>query len=90
MKGVKGISAKFMKQYYYSIALLKLLYTADLFMIPATKISKGTVRYINKLVRIHRQALIHITGAMNTTATDAMEAHANIPSFSILLKKKMF
>jgi hypothetical protein len=66
-----------------------MLYTADLFFIPASNRTKGTTGIINKLTQVHRQALISITGAMNTTATDVMEAHANIPPFRVLVKRKV-
>ena len=87
--GTKGISAKYMKRYCYTVALPKMLYAADIFLVPETENSRGTKNFITMLGRVHRQALLHITGAMKTTATDILEAHADIPQFSILLKKKL-
>ena len=80
-KGTNGISAKHMTVFYFTIALPKMLYTADLFLITGSKKTKGMVGFINKLARVHRQALLSITGAMNTTAMATLEAHANIPPF---------
>jgi hypothetical protein len=49
--GTKGISAKYMKQFYYTVALPKMLYAADLFLIPESSRTKGTIRYITKMAR---------------------------------------
>ena len=42
---------------------------------------------INKLASIQRQAAIMITGAMKTTATDILEAMANLLPFQLLVDK---
>ena len=88
-KGTKGISAKHMTVFYFTIALPKMLYAADLFLTTGSKKTKGTVGFINKLARVHRQALLSITGAMNTTATATLEAHTNIPPFRTIVKYKL-
>ena len=41
-KSTKGITAKHMWKYYLTVAVLKMLYAADTFLVPATKQSKGT------------------------------------------------
>ena len=88
-KGINGISAKHMTTFYFTTALPKMLYAADLFLIPGSKKTKGTAGYINKLARVHRQALLSITGAMNTTATVTLEAHANILPFRVIERQKI-
>jgi ribonuclease HI len=42
---------------------------------------------VNKLARIQRQAAIAITGAMHTTASDTLDAHANLHPFPLLVAK---
>ena len=63
MKPMKGVSAKHMRQFYISVAIPKMLYAADLFLIPGSEVRKGTKGFISKLVRIQRQVMLHITGA---------------------------
>ena len=65
-KSTKGITAKHMQKYYLTVAVPKMLYATDIFLVPATKRSKGTKGHINKLARIQRQAALSITGAMMT------------------------
>ena len=88
-KSVRGVSAKHMLKFYYTVALLKMLYAADVFLVPESNVTKGTAGFTRKLARIHRQALIATTGALNTTATDFMEMHAHVPTFKALLKDKL-
>ena len=45
----KGITAKHMQKYYLTVAVPKMLYAADIFLVPATKRSKGIKGHINKL-----------------------------------------
>ena len=51
-KLMKGVSAKHMRWFYISVAIPKMLYTADLFLIPGSEVGKGTKGFISKLVRI--------------------------------------
>ena len=62
-----------MWKYYLTVAVPKMVYAADTFLVPATKWSKGTKGHINKLARIQRQAALSIMGAMTTTANDVMK-----------------
>jgi len=67
-KPLSSISAKFMRHYYISVPVLRMLYMADLFLIPASGISKGTKGFVAKLWQVQRQASLHITGAMKTVS----------------------
>jgi len=66
-KPFKPMSAKFMRHFYTLVTIPKILYTADLFLIPETDRSKGMKGSIAKLAMIQRQACLHITGAMKMT-----------------------
>ena len=83
----KGVTAKHMTEFYLAVAVPRMLYAADLFLVPGTSQSKGTKGHINKLARIQRQAALAITGAMKTTATDTLDAHANLLPFPLLVSK---
>jgi hypothetical protein len=76
-----------MRTYYLTVAVLKLLYAADVFLIPATGRGKGTKGSINKLARIQRQVALDITGALRTTANDMLDTHANLLPFPVLVSK---
>ena len=84
----KGVSAKFMRQFYTSVAIPRMLYGVDVFMTPPSSEARGQTGIIAKLARVQRQAAIHITGAMRTTATDTLNAHADLMPFELLIDKK--
>ena len=86
-KPSKGATVKHMRQYYNAVAVPRMLYTADVFLIPGTEKNKGTKGYINKLARIQRQTALAITGAMKTTANDTLDTHTNVLSFHLLISK---
>jgi hypothetical protein len=83
----KGVTAKHMRTYYLTVAVPRMLYAADVFLIPATERRKGTKGSINKLARIQRQAALDITGALRSTANDTLDAHANLLPFPLLVSK---
>jgi hypothetical protein len=70
-----------------------MLYAADIFLTPKQNIGKrmhstGTKQAIlNKLAAIQRRAATMITGAMRTTARDALEVMANLLPFHLLVDK---
>ena len=43
--------------------------------------------HICRLARVQRQALLVMTGALRTTATDTMEAHADLLPFDLLVDR---
>lgn len=88
-KPTKGIAMKFMRRYYLTVAVPKMLYAADIFLTQETGESKGTIGKIKKLARIQREAAILITGAMRTTATDILDIHADLLPFPLIVEKHM-
>lgn len=46
---------------------------------------RGSTGIARKLLRVHRQMAIFISGALRTTATDVACLHANLPPFKILV-----
>ena len=65
-KLMKGVSAKYMRQFFISVAILKMLYAADLFLVQGLGVRKGTKGFISKLAKIQRQAMLHITRALRS------------------------
>jgi hypothetical protein len=87
-KTTKGISTKFMS-YYLAVAVLKMLYAADLFIIPPSCHQQGSKGIINKLARIQGQATLAATGAFSTTASNILNAHADLLPFPLLVSKQI-
>jgi len=56
---LSGVSTKYMRQFYISVTVLRMLYVADLFLIPSISVSKGTKSFIAKLAWVQRQASLH-------------------------------
>jgi hypothetical protein len=83
----RGVPAGHMRQYCLTVAVPKLLYAADIFLVPGTTRSKGIKGNINKLAQVQRQAALAITGEMRTTASDTLDAHANLLPFQLLVDK---
>ncbi|KAF8592204.1 hypothetical protein K439DRAFT_1325145, partial [Ramaria rubella] len=86
-KVTKGILAKYMRKYYLAVAVPKILYATDVFLVPETSQLKGTKGLILKLAQIQRMAALHIMGAMQTSPTDSVEAHSNLIPFKLLVHK---
>jgi len=57
-KLLKGVAAKYMSCFYISVAILKMLYAADLFLVPEIHKGKGTKGLVTKLTKIKRQATL--------------------------------
>ncbi|OAX32549.1 hypothetical protein K503DRAFT_659274, partial [Rhizopogon vinicolor AM-OR11-026] len=90
----KGIHGRLLKKLYEGVVVPKMLYAADIWC--STLISKGKGRkaggrgargFATKMARVQRMATTMITGGMRTTATDLLDAHANILPFQQLLRK---
>ncbi|KAI0310470.1 hypothetical protein OF83DRAFT_1036746, partial [Amylostereum chailletii] len=83
----QGISNKYGQQYYLAVAAPKMLYAADVFISPPAAGNGHSKGVIRKLSRIQRGASIHILGALRSTATTVLDAHANLLPFETLIDK---
>jgi len=87
VKPSKGISAKYMCQLYMSVVMPRMLYAADLFLIPESEGCKGTKGPIARLEKVQRQASLNITGAMKSAPKDVIDACADLLPFQLLVSK---
>ena len=90
MKSSFGIWSRLMRQLYHAVAIPQFTYAADVWYTPITRAAWGTrasglVGATKCLESVQRIAVTAITGALRTTATDVMEAHANIPLIELLM-----
>ncbi|KAJ3486122.1 hypothetical protein NLI96_g4454 [Meripilus lineatus] len=79
-----GMQPRYARQLYLAVAIPKMLYAAEIFCAPTIRIAQdGSIKrrpaqYVRKLSRIQRTATIQILGALRSTATDTLDAHANV------------
>jgi hypothetical protein len=84
----KGLSTRHMRHFYLAVAVPRMLYAADVFLIPPRKSKRGTKGIVAQLAHVQRRAALHTTGAMRTTPTDLLDAHADLLPFELLVDKK--
>ena len=87
-----GLAPAVLRRLYLTVAVPGMLYAADTFLTPVRKLAgkarrHGSVGHLRRLARVQRQALIAITEALRSTATDVMEAHANLLPFELLVDR---
>lgn len=85
-----GVHTLFMRQLYTTVAIPKIMYAVDVWFIPlqwkeGQQKTSGSVGLVHKLTSIQHIATLAITGAMHTTASDTLEAHADICPIELLL-----
>src|ERR1700679_509875 len=90
-----GTSARLMRQLYVSVALPKITYGIDIWYTPVTPPFKlighfrnsGSVGALRQLQKTQRIATLAITGALRTTPTDLLDAHAGILPLEFALQR---
>jgi len=87
-----GVSAKLMHQLYITVAIPKFTYGADIWFRPiytegTNREQRGSKGAAERLAKVQRIAMLSITGAMNSTATDTLNAHANLLPTDLLLQR---
>jgi ribonuclease HI len=84
-----------MRQLYVSVIMPKILYAADVWVTPLEKApnakrTTGSVATIKRLGSVQRIATLAITGALRSTATNVLEAHANILPMHLSIQRACF
>ncbi|KAF5383227.1 hypothetical protein D9615_004786 [Tricholomella constricta] len=87
-----GLKPEFMERLFTTVAVPKFAYAADIWYMPIRRKEghlrdSGSVGFARQLTKVHRMALIAVTGAMRSAPTDALELHANLPPVDLLLDK---
>ena len=70
-----------------AMAISKMLYAADLFLIPESVGHKETKGTISRLAKIQRQASLHIMGAMKSAPADVIDTCTDLLPFQLLVSK---
>jgi ribonuclease HI len=90
-----GVSNKLMRQLYIAVALPKITYGLSTWYTPphkpagATK-NTGSVAALKTLQKVQRLATLAITGALRSTPTDLLDAHAGVLPMELALSKVCF
>lgn len=90
-----GIPLKLMRQLYQSVVVPKVMYAASVWLQPTytgdhsskTRGSKGVAK---RILTIQRTAALAATGALKTTPTDALLAHADILPAPLLIQHTLY
>jgi ribonuclease HI/endonuclease/exonuclease/phosphatase family metal-dependent hydrolase len=84
----RGVSPLLIRQLYLAVAIPRIFYAADVCLVAETRKGRvGGAGLIARLSSIQRKAAIAITGAMRSTATDSLNAHANLFPIPVLIDK---
>ncbi|KZP13869.1 hypothetical protein FIBSPDRAFT_752700, partial [Athelia psychrophila] len=91
-QGKRGVPGRLAAQLFSGVVVPKMLYAAEIWCSPieastpgATR--KGSVGFAKKMAPIQRMAAIFVTGAMKSTSTVALDAHADFLPFELLVNR---
>ena len=83
-----------MRQLYQAVAIPSLMYAADIWFTPVQRDGLGrsssSAGVVCKLTTVQCMATMVVTGALFTTATDMMEAHANLLPVELMMNRICF
>ena len=89
-----SISSQQMQQLYQAVAILSFLYAVDVWFTPVQRDgsgrSSGSAGVARKLTTVQCMAMTAVTGALHTTTTDVMEAHANLLPIELMMNRICF
>jgi hypothetical protein len=91
-KPTGGMSFHNMRHLYLSIAIPKMLYAADVWFTPIRKSQSGkkatgSVGFATKMAKVQRVAALSITGALRSTPSDLLDAHADLMPIRLAVEK---
>ncbi|KAJ3518307.1 hypothetical protein NMY22_g13741 [Coprinellus aureogranulatus] len=89
-----GINVKLMRHLYRAVGIPKMTYAAEIWYDPPRKPEGktrriGSVSALARLKKVQRIAAIAITGALKSTAGDALDVHANLLPIENLLHQQL-
>ena len=85
-----GITPKYARKLYASVALPRTLYASDIWCIPTEQeelTSKGNAKVTKKFITMQRAGALAITGGLRTSPTDALDAFAFILPAPLTISK---
>ena len=87
-----GITPKYARRLYISVALPRILYAADIWCVAIhskrMRTSKiGPVKVLDRVAMIQRVGALAITGGLRTSAMDALNMHAHLLPLAPLVRK---
>jgi len=88
----KGMRGEFARRMYYAVVAPSMLYAADVWCTEGMEKGgvgkgRGTVGMVTKLERVQRAAALQATGALRTTPSDLLFAHADMPPMAHQITK---
>jgi hypothetical protein len=84
----RGVPPFLIRWLYLAVVVPRIMYAADICLKSGRrKAGAGSAVIVARLTAIQRKAAIAITGAMKTTATDVLDAHANLLPMQLLIEK---
>jgi ribonuclease HI len=88
-KPTVGVPPRIFRHFYLAVAVPRMLYAASIWLTPPpqTRGIRQSKGIMNKLQSIQRKAAILVTGAMRTSPTDSLDAHANLLPLPLLAAK---
>jgi hypothetical protein len=92
MKPSLGLSAKFMRRLYITVAIPKMTYGIDVwYMLPHKPLGKrknsGSVDALREFGKLQRLATLTINRALRTSPINFLNFHAGLLLFDLVLKK---
>lgn len=95
-KGKRGVPLRQGLQLYTGVVVPKLLYAAEVWCEPIRKLREGSKRrqgsvgFAHKFAAVQRMAGLFTTGAMKSTATTVLDAHADYLPMELLINRICF
>ena len=87
-----GITPKYARRLYISVALPRILYAADVWCVAARgerteKSTLGPAKTTSQMASIQRAGTLAITGGLRTSPSDALDVHAHMLPVAMLVNK---
>jgi ribonuclease HI len=89
----RGVPGRLARNLHNAVVIPKMLYAAEVWCnpirdpAPGKKKKRGSTAFATKLARVQRTSTTFITGAMRSTPTVALDAHAGVPPMHIAINK---
>ena len=91
-RAASGINLHLMRQLYTMVAIPKMTYAIDVWLMPPRKWDgakryTGSINITNRFATLQRMATLAVTRAMHTTATDVLDLHVGLLPMHLALHR---